>query len=151
MPLLNIPHQTQLKDSWCLPACVAMVSAFYGRPEYQGDLARWLGTTEIGTPARNVNRLESRGFRVVYQEGSLQFLIDALERDTPCIVFLRTGELPYWTLDTAHAVILAGLEGEQAYLYDPVFPDAPKVIPIDALMLAWSSFDYAVATLKPTA
>lgn len=128
-----------------------MVSAFYGRPEYQGDLARWLGTTEIGTPARNVNRLESRGFRVVYQEGSLQFLIDALERDTPCIVFLRTGELPYWTLDTAHAVILAGLEGEQAYLYDPVFPDAPKVIPIDALMLAWSSFDYAVATLKPTA
>lgn len=144
--MLNILHQTQLKGSWCLPACVAMVSAFYGRPEYQGDLARWLGTTEIGTPARNINRLTSRGFRVVYQEGSLQFLLDALEHGTPCIIFLRTGELPYWTVDTAHAVILAGLEEEQAYLYDPFFTDAPKFVPIDSLMLAWSSFDYAVAT-----
>ena len=150
MSLLNIPHQTQLKDSWCLPACVAMVSAFYGRPDYQEDFARWLGTTAIGTPARNVNRLESRGFKVVYQEGSLQFLNDALQRGIPCIVFLRTGELPYWTVDTAHAVVLVGLEGEQAYLYDPVFPVAPKVVPIDVLMLAWSAFDYAVATLTPT-
>jgi hypothetical protein len=124
-----------------------MVSAFYGRPEHQGDLARWLGTTEIGTPARNINRLESRGFRVVYQEGSLQFLLDALEHGTPCIIFLRTGELLYWTVDTAHAVILVGLEGEQAYLHDPFFPDAPKVVLIDSLMLAWSSFDYTVATL----
>lgn len=126
-----------------------MVSAFYGRPEYQGDVARWLGTTEIGTPARNISRLESRGFRVIYQEGSLQFLIDALERSTPSIVFLRTGDLPYWTVDTAHAVVLAGLEGEQAFLYDPVFPDGPRSVPTDLLMLAWSSFDYAVATLTP--
>jgi len=147
--LLNIPHQTQLKDSWCLPACVAMVSAYYGRPDYQENFARWLGTTAIGTPARNVIRLESRGFRVIYQEGSFQFLSDALQHDIPCIVFLRTGELPYWTVDTAHAVVLAGFEGEQAYLHDPFFPNTPQTIPVDVLMLAWSAFDYAVATLIP--
>lgn len=149
MSLLNIPHQTQLKDSWCLPACVAMVSAFYGRPDYQEDFARWLGTTEIGTPARNISRLENRGFRVGYQEGSFQFLSDALQAGTPCIIFLRTGDLPYWIVDTAHAVVLAGIDENQAYLYDPVFSDAPKVVPVDDLMLAWSSFDYAVATLIP--
>jgi ABC-type bacteriocin/lantibiotic exporter with double-glycine peptidase domain len=130
---------------------VAIICAFYGRSDSQANIARWLGTTEIGTPARNINRLEGHGFRVVYQEGSLQFLIDALERGTPCVVFLRTGDLPYWTVDTAHAVVLVGLAGEQAYLHDPFFSDAPKVVPLDALMLAWSSFDYAVSTLVPTA
>ena len=150
MSLLNISHQTQLRDSWCLPACIAIVSAFYGRAEQQATLARWLGTTEIGTPARNIGRLESRGFRVVYQEGSFQFLSDALQAGTPCIIFLRTGDLPYWVVDTAHAVVLAGIDENQAYLYDPVFSDAPKVVPISDLMLAWSSFDYAVATLIPT-
>ena len=126
-----------------------MVSAYYGRSDSQANVARWLGTTAIGTPARNITRLEGYGFEVIYQEGSLQFLIDALERETPCIVFLRTGDLPYWTVDTAHAVILVGLAAEQAYLHDPFFSDAPKAVPIDALMLAWSSFDYAVATPTP--
>ena len=149
MSLLNIPHQMQLKVSWCLPACVAMVAAFYEQPIYQEDIAHWLGTTEIGTPARNISRLESRGFKVVYQEGSLQLLSDTLNRGVPCILFLRTGELPYWQVDTAHAVVLAGLRGDQAYLHDPVFVDAPKIASVDALMLAWPWFDYTVATLTP--
>lgn len=126
-----------------------MIAAYAGQPVRQEDIARWLRTTDIGTPARNVNRLAAHGFKVVYQEGSLQFLHDALTQGTPCILFLRTGELPYWTLDTAHAVVLAGIEGEQAYLNDPVFPDAPQVVSIDVLMLAWSWFDYSVATFSP--
>ena len=29
-----------------------------------------------------------------------------LAQTVPCILFLRTGELPYWQLDTPHAVVL---------------------------------------------
>lgn len=149
MSLLNIPHQTQNKPSWCLPACAAMVCAFWGQPIYQGDIARWLHTTEIGTPARNINRLREHGFTVEYLEGSFDLLADSLEHSRPCIIFLRTGELPYWKVDTAHAVVLAGFVGEQTYLYDPAFPDAPQVVPIESFMLAWSFFDYSVAIVSP--
>ena len=124
-----------------------MVAAYDGRPLTQVEAARWLGATEIGTPARNVNRLESHGFAVIYQEGSLQFLSEALDHGVPCILFLRTGDLSYWSVDTAHALVLVGIEEDRAYVHDPLFPDAPLVVPVDALMLAWSMFDYAVATL----
>lgn len=150
MSLLNVPHQTQIEDSWCLPACAAMICAYWQRPKYQGDVARWLQTTEIGTPARNISRLKDYGFDVTCLEGSLQFLIESLQRGIPCILFLRTGELSYWEIDTAHAVVIIGIDAQEVYLNDPVFEDAPKVIPVDELMLAWSSFDYVVATLTPT-
>jgi hypothetical protein len=126
-----------------------MVVAYYGSPSAQGDIARWLATTEIGTPARNITRLQNHGFNVLYQEGSLQFLMDALGQGVPPILFIRTAALPYWQVDTAHAITLAGLEGEQAFLHDPFFVDAPKIVSVDALMLAWSFFDYMVAALTP--
>ncbi len=29
MPWLNVPHLRQAKTGWCLPACVAMVAAYW--------------------------------------------------------------------------------------------------------------------------
>lgn len=149
MSLLNIPHQTQIEPSWCLPPCAAMVCAYWGQPLYQGDIARWLRTTGTGTPARNIGRLREHGFNVAYLEGSFELLVNSLGQGIPCIVFIRTGELPYWSVDTAHAVVLAGLDGEQAYVFDPTFADAPKTTTVETFMLAWSFFDYTVATLTP--
>jgi len=126
-----------------------MVSAYWGQPLYQGDVARWLRTSEIGTPARNVTNIIDRGFDVVYQEGSLQFLTASLEQGFPCITFVYTSDLPYWEVDTAHAIVLAGLEEDSVLVYAPAFTDAPKTVSIDAFMLAWSHFDYAVAVLAP--
>jgi ABC-type bacteriocin/lantibiotic exporter with double-glycine peptidase domain len=122
-----------------------MVSAYWGQPLYQGDIARWLRTSEIGTPARNITNLSSYGFNVVYREGSLQFLVASLQQGVPCITFVQTEDLPYWEVDTAHAVVFAGLEDDTVHLYDPAFPDAPKRVSVEAFMLAWSFFDYAVA------
>ena len=139
MSLLKVPHQTQIEDSWCLPACVAMVCAYWGRPEFQGDIARWLQTTEIGTPARNISRLKDYGFDATYLEGSLQFLSESLQQSIPCILFLRTGELPYWEIDTAHAIVVIGLDDQEIFLNDPFFEDAPKVVPVEEVLLAWSS------------
>jgi hypothetical protein len=126
-----------------------MVAAYWEQPLYQGDIARWLKTSYIGTPARNISRLNSHGFEVVYQEGSLNFLIASLLSGIPCIIFLRTGSLPYWNTDTPHAVVLTGIEGERIFLFDPVFHDAPQIVDVDAFLLAWSYADYMVATLVP--
>ena len=40
MPSLNVPHLRQDKEGWCLPACVAMVAAFWGQPLLQADIAK---------------------------------------------------------------------------------------------------------------
>lgn len=149
MAWLNVPHLLQDKDGWCLPASVAMVAAYWQQPVTQEDVALWLGTREeIGTPAGRVQRLTQRGFEVIYRTGSVLELQAWLERKTPCILFVRTGELPYWQVDTPHALVLVGIEGNNAAVFDPAIESsAPIVVQLDELLLAWSYADYAYAVL----
>lgn len=151
MPCLKIPHQKQIDPGWCLPACVAMITAYWQHPLSQTKIAHWLGTESFGTPSSRIQRLARRGFDIVYQTGSLADLADWLSNQVPCILFIRTGELPYWAMDTPHAIVLAGLENEQAFLFDPEMDVAPQTVSQGDLMLAWSPFDYAFATLRITA
>ena len=148
MNWLNVPHLQQTETGWCLPACVAMVTAYWQHPLPQSDVARWLGTRGVGTPASRIQRLAQRGFEVVYRTGSLPELEAWITQGIPCILFLRTGELPYWQVDTPHAVVLAGLEADTAYLFDPAVETAPVAILSGDLMLAWSHFDYTYAVLR---
>ena len=150
MPSLNVPYLQQGEAGWCLPACVAMVAAYWQQPLAQADIVRWLETRGVGTPASRIERLAQRGFEVIYRTGSLAELEAWLAQSVPCILFLRTGELPYWEVDTPHAVVLVGLEADGAYLLDPAVETAPvKVSPGD-LMLAWSYFEYTYAALIPS-
>jgi ABC-type bacteriocin/lantibiotic exporter with double-glycine peptidase domain len=146
--LLDVPHLLQAEPGWCLPACVGMVTAYWQQPLLQDDVARWLGTREVGTPASRVRRLERRGFDTVYKTGSLSELKAWLAQGVPCIVFVRTGDLPYWQVDTRHAVVLVGLDATNVHLCDPGVDDAPVAVSIDAFMLAWSYSDYTYATLR---
>ncbi len=150
MPWLNVPHLQQTEMGWCLPACVAMVAAYWRQPLLQADVARWLDTHAIGTASSRIQRLERRGFQVMYQVGSLAELEMWLAQDVPCILFLRTGELPYWQLDTPHAVVVAGLEADRAYLFDPAVEAAPVTAALGDLLLAWSHTDYTFAVLLPS-
>lgn len=145
--LLDVPHLLQAEPGWCLPACVSMVAAYWQQPLLQDDVARWLGTRQVGTPASRVRYLERRGFDVVYKTGSLSELKAWLTQGVPCIVFVRTADLPYWQVDTRHAVVLVGLDATNAYLCDPGVDDAPVAVSIDAFMLAWSYSDYTYAIL----
>lgn len=128
-----------------------MVAAYWGQPLLQADIANWMDVTGSGTPASRIRRLAVRGFDVIYRTGSLAELETWLEQDVPCILFVRTGELPYWDVDTAHAVVLVGLSAEQAYLLDPAVDQVPVTVSPDDLLLAWSYFDYtyAVLTVEP--
>lgn len=148
MSWLKLPHQTQAEASWCVPACAAIVTAFWQDPLMQEDLARWLGTTAIGTPVSRTQRLTQRGLRVTYGTGSLAELEAWLAQGIPPLLFVRTGEMAYWAIDTPHAVVLAGLEAMQAYLFDPAWEKAPQRVSVEELLLAWSHFDYAYAVLQ---
>ena len=149
MPWLNVPHLQQTKISWCLPACIAMVAAYWEQPLLQEDVARWLGSSGIGTPASRILRLSQRGFDIIYQTGSLADLHTWVDQGVPCILFVRTGDLPDWDVDTPHAVVLIGFDDEYAILLDPTLRSTPVRVPVDSLMLAWSHFDYTFAVLRP--
>jgi hypothetical protein len=62
---------------------------------------------------------------------------------------LRTGDLPYWLLDTPHAVALAGMEPDQAYLFDPAWDAAPVTVALADWLPAWSHTEYSYAVLRP--
>jgi hypothetical protein len=72
MHWLSVPHLPQARPAWCLPACVAMVSAYLEQPLLQDDVANWLGTRGVGTPSSHVQRLSRQGFDVLYGTGSLE-------------------------------------------------------------------------------
>lgn len=146
---LNVPHIQQTNDGWCLPACVAMVSAYLEQPLLQEDVARWLNTRGVGTPASHVQRLTQRGFDVFYGTGSLAIVETWLAQQLPCILFVRTGDLrPYWKIDTPHAVVVAGLDTTTVAIFDPGLPNAPTILSVGNLMLAWTHFDYTFAVLQ---
>lgn len=149
MPWLNVPHIQQANSGWCLPACVAMVSAYLEQPLLQDDVARWLGTRGVGTPSSNIQRLARQGFEVFYGTGSLAAVQQWLDQQLAPILFVRTGDLrPHWQIDTPHAIVVAGLEAENAVLFDPGLLFAPALVLTGDLMLAWAHTDYAYAVVR---
>ena len=150
MPWLNVPQQVERQPGWCLPACAAMVSAFWEQPLAQEDIARWLDTRPVGTPASRIVRLARRGFDVIYTSGAPATLVEWLNQGVPPILFVRTGDLqPHWTIDTPHAVVLAGIEGDNCVLFDPGLDVAPVTVLLGNLLLAWLHTDDAYAILRP--
>jgi ABC-type bacteriocin/lantibiotic exporter with double-glycine peptidase domain len=124
-----------------------MAAAYLKQPLLQADIAHWLDTQEVGTTAGNIQRLAKRGFDVAYTTGSLADLEAWLNQKTPPILFIRTGDLPYWPVDTPHAVVLGDLTVDKAYLFDPGIETAPAIVSTDELLLAWEPFDYAYAVI----
>ena len=108
---------------------------------------RLLGLTAIGTPYRNIERLAALGLTVALRSGSDIDLRAAIDDGTPPILFLMTGDLPYWQDNISHAVLLVGYDETSVMLADPVFPTSPQLTTWDELLLAWSEQDYAYATV----
>jgi ABC-type bacteriocin/lantibiotic exporter with double-glycine peptidase domain len=147
---LDIDHVRQWKDGECLAACAAMVLNFINFPVAYNKLLRTLEIKdEFGTPSSKVRNLERMGVHVIYQRGDLDVLRKYLGNDQPCIVFVNTGELPYWETTVDHAVVVAGMDEKYIYLNDPDLPEAPVSVPIGDFDLAWLEHDemYAVLTI----
>ena len=145
---LPVPHRLQEEDAGCLAACAQMVLAYLGIRQTQAALNRLLGLTSIGTSYSNIRRLTALGVGVTLAYGAEEELRAAIERATPPIVFVKTGDLPYWHDNTSHAVVLTGYDDEAVYLNDPAFVANPQRVSWDDFMLAWDELDnsYALVT-----
>jgi ABC-type bacteriocin/lantibiotic exporter with double-glycine peptidase domain len=152
MLLLGVKHRRQTQAD-CLAACAAMVLEYLGVPYAYNHLIGILGTTEDGTPFTNLMRLApTLNLSVVHGKDREELTIfeRSISIGLPVIVAVRTWPLAYWQLiDTAHAVVVVGLDAEDIYLYDPYFVTAPQIVDLDSFLTAWSErdFEYAVIGL----
>jgi hypothetical protein len=72
----------------------------------------------------------------------------AIDQNVPPLLFIRTGQLSYWNEDTQHTVLVSGYDDLDLLVHDPAFPDAPRRVNADEIMLAWDEFDNTFATLS---
>ena len=150
MPLLSVPLLRQRDRTDCLPTCVEMVVAYFGQTVSPDWLRQALEATDIGTPGFKSLRLRHYGYDVTYIPATDERpLVEALNAGIPPIALILTRNLSYWRYHTAHAVVVIELDPLTVTLNDPAFPDAPRQVPYDEFMLAWSDYDQLYAIVRP--
>ena len=107
-----------------------------------------MNTRVIGTFAEDVIHLSRLGFVVNLGSSSLAELKAAINADKPVIAFLHTDALSYWTVGSAHALVVIGYDDASLYVNDPYFDDAPIKVPLDEFMAAWTQTDYLLAVVN---
>jgi hypothetical protein len=125
-----------------------MVLEYLAQHPIYDDLLRVLDIGPIGAPRRNIVRLTSRNISIVYREATVAILLDLVQHGVPVIVFVDTGELPYWSSATNHAVVVVGADAEQLLVNDPAYPEAPIVVTVGDFELAWLNCEYMCAIIR---
>lgn len=148
-PVLPLPHHQQSRLGRCLPACAKMILAGLGHNYREGRLSRVLGTTDIGTLSSSIRKLESLGFSVQYTALSLRELALVLSEGNPVVVYIQTMFFEHWDVDTAHAVVVVGMESEQHFwIHDPELPDGPTLVSWNGLLAIWQEFNFYGAVIR---
>lgn len=145
--LLPVEHFAQTQKAGCLAAVAQMSLQHLGISVPQATLYRLLGTGSVGALMFDLARIERYGVRVVFGDGDEFVLFRHLSAGQPVAVFVGTGELPYWSESTRHALLVVGYDSDNFYVNDPAFSDAPMPVLQGDLFLAWLEFDYAYAVI----
>jgi ABC-type bacteriocin/lantibiotic exporter with double-glycine peptidase domain len=124
-----------------------MILAYLQEPVDVARIAHLLGTQEFGSIASHIHHLTEWNYEVVYRSGSLARLRDLIAVAVPPIAFIWTGDLPYWAINTPHAVVVVGLDNDNIYVNDPAVSVSPQSISIGDFLLAWAEFDNRYATI----
>lgn len=118
-------------------------------PTYQ-RLCRVLRTQAgYGTPFSNIRELVQLKVTVHYSRGNLQDLQQFILSGKPVLTPVQTSELPYWSINTAHAVVIVGMDAQWVYINDPAFANAPIRVSHGDFDLAWLEHDEFYAVLTP--
>jgi ABC-type bacteriocin/lantibiotic exporter with double-glycine peptidase domain len=125
-----------------------MALAYLGRAIDYSQLLRLLNIKPHGAPAGNIRLLTNLNLNVVYSQTDPAGLEALLQQGQPVIVFVRTGELSYWTYSTDHALLVVGYDESHLYVNDPDRSEAPIAVPRRDFELAWLERDcyYALIT-----
>lgn len=148
MSLLAVSHHQQRQQADCLAACAAMLLAHFHLSVDYARLVRLLGIRSYGAAFSNLRRLEELGVSVIIERDSITKLHQALAQGLPIIVAVNTGPLTYWSDDTAHALVVVGIEQQTVLVNDPEFEQAPQSVPVDEFLLAWLEQDYRQALIQ---
>jgi ABC-type bacteriocin/lantibiotic exporter with double-glycine peptidase domain len=148
--LLQLPNHKQQEESDCLAAYAAMMLGAIGLTLPYTKLLSILNVAAWGTPHRNITRLVELvpNIRVVYKQGELPDLLRAIDAGYPPVAFVWTGELPYWSLSTWHAVVVVGYDEQSVLVNDPAFEVAPQVVSRGDFDLAWIAYDAYYAFIE---
>jgi ABC-type bacteriocin/lantibiotic exporter with double-glycine peptidase domain len=146
---LNVSHQKQRQRADCLAACAAMVLDYYNLPYSYPGLLDLLDVKPFGAPSPNIQNLVKLGVSVLYKAGSLEELEQQIALNHPCIVFLDTGELSYWSETTFHAAVVVGMDDHYVYANDPAFDEAPQSVSWGDFDLAWLERGYYYVVITP--
>ena len=149
MILHDVSHCQQQHDGDCLAACIAMVLDSLDQHIEYAALLRLLRIRAYGAPASNVRLLSAQGFDVTYSVTDLSGLAALLRQGHCVIMFVRTGDLPYWSYSTDHALLCVGYDEQYFYVHDPHLEAGPTQVARGDLELAWLEHDYRYATVKP--
>jgi hypothetical protein len=126
-----------------------MVLAYWGIQHHQRDLAKELQMIPgAGTPGSRILRLTSPSLNIYYGQGQLTELESALDQGIPPIVLVYTGEVPYWNIATAHAVVLIGKSDETVIVNDPALQQGGASISLGDFHLAWDEMSNFYTLLK---
>lgn len=137
---MKLPLFQQAQSHTCLPTCIRIVLAYWGRQHSEAELAQACGTLPVWgtTPAEAVEGLERLGYRALWFENvSLERLLQLLEQGWPVIVFLRATDLPHGR-SGLYAVVVAALEAGEVVCADPALGTEVRLILSDFLR-AWSA------------
>lgn len=143
---LSVPYLPQRQEGECVVACAMMLLKHLGVSAEYDRLLQLFGTQHFGTFSSQIRKLESLDLAVIYKHGTFDELAEHLANNRPCIAFVMTGELPYWTDNTSHAVVVVGLDDDFIYLHDPDFKQDVQVARGD-FDLAWLEWDEMYATV----
>ena len=148
--LLPVSHLKQQSEGDCLAACAAMVLQYVGVGIAYSDLLQLLRIRSFGAPAGNVRLLSALGLEVTYSVSDSHGLRQLLDGGQPVIVFVRTGDLPYWLYSTDHAIVVIGYdsEGRKVFVNDPYADEAGIGVAVGDFELAWSERDYHYAIIR---
>ena len=146
--LLDVSHSLQRANSDCLPICAMMVLKYWGKEISYTRLTKILGTRSFGTPSDNMQRLNQLGVEVTLTKLLPTEIHDYLQQKTPVIAFVSTADLPYWHVDTDHAVVVIGMDKDLVYINDPYFSLAPQEVSHASFELSLLKFNYKCAVIE---
>ena len=149
MPLLSVSHRQQQSQADCLVVCAAMLLDGVGKPAPTRTIAAILGTMPFGTPFFHVANLRRLGVNAESRQGSPDSLQALVAGATPAIVWIQTGQLPYWRDNVDHAVVVVDMDETTVRLHDPDLPHGPTAVQRADFELAWLDADEWLAIIKP--